>query len=99
MLSREELEEIRERAKKATPETWHYSKDMKAIVTHYDAIIDVSHYTTEGDIEFISHAREDIPKLLETINKLETYRDRFEAYWDGYMQGQYDLQMDNLNGK
>ncbi|MFB0831464.1 hypothetical protein ACEU2D_17910 [Brevibacillus laterosporus] len=97
MLGRAELEEIRERAEKATEGSWHYSKDMKAIVTHYDAIIDVSHYTTEGDIEFISHAREDIPKLLETINKLETYRDRFEAYCDGYKQGKLDIQMDEID--
>ncbi|MGG0754950.1 hypothetical protein [Brevibacillus laterosporus] len=44
-------------------------------------------------------AREDIPKLLETIDKLEVYRDRYEAYCDGYKQGQYDIQMDNLNGE
>jgi len=50
------------------------------------------------DAEFIAHAREDIPKL-ETIEKLEAYRDRYEAYYDGYKQGQYDIQMDNLNGK
>ncbi|MGG1444932.1 hypothetical protein ABE354_23355 [Brevibacillus laterosporus] len=108
MLGRGELEEIRERAKKATKGSWKWQEcyDCSLLNSEGNEIItvvgdDMSYIKVlrDEDAKFIAHAREDIPKLLETIDKLEAYRNRYEVYCDGYKQGQYDIQMDNLNGE
>ncbi|QDX94342.1 hypothetical protein EEL30_19880 [Brevibacillus laterosporus] len=108
MMTEEEMQEIRERAKKATKGSWKWQEYYDCSLSNSEGNVivtvvgdDMSYVKVlrNEDAEFIAHAREDIPKLLETIEKLEAYRDRYEAYYDGYKQGQYDIQMDNLNGK
>ncbi|XOS93169.1 hypothetical protein ACLMAB_05900 [Brevibacillus laterosporus] len=106
MLGREELQEIRKRIKRATKGTWKWKEchDCSLLNSEGNEIVtvvgdDMSYIKVlrNEDAEFIAHAREDILKLLETIDKLEVYRDRYKAYCDGYKQGQYDMQMNNLN--
>ncbi|MGG0793756.1 hypothetical protein ABE137_07090 [Brevibacillus laterosporus] len=77
----------------------HYHSEGNVIVTVVGDDMSYVKVLRVEDAKFIANARDDIPKLLETIDKLETYRDSYEAYFDGYKQGRYDLQMDNLNGK
>lgn len=75
MLTQDDLNMIKERAKKATPGPW-YADDEKWpgnanlqywFDTHYDG---VGAAATKADAEFIANAREDIPKLVAEIERL-----------------------------
>ncbi len=78
-LTSEDLEEIRERAEKATDgywtadtETWPGNDNLQHWVSYID------NHGSDGlcaaarsdDATFIAHAREDIPKLLAEIERL-----------------------------
>ncbi len=83
-MNSKKIKEIEERVEKATPGTWKvekyyhdepYEKYIKsaAIVCRNKAITrnDWSN-PLESDLEFIAHARQDIPYLLKIINELNT---------------------------
>jgi hypothetical protein len=75
MLTQDDLNMIKERAKKATPGPW-YADDERWpgnenlqywFDTHYDG---VGAAATKADAEFIAHAREDIPRLVAEVERL-----------------------------
>lgn len=75
MLTQDDLNMIKERAKKATPGPW-YADDERWpgnanlqywFNTHYDG---VGAAATKADAEFIAHAREDIPRLVAEVERL-----------------------------
>lgn len=83
-MNSKKIKEIEERVEKATPGTWKvekyyhdepYEKYIKsaAIVCRNQTITrnDWSN-PAEADLEFIAHARQDIPYLLKIINELTT---------------------------
>jgi len=83
-MNSKKIKEIEKRVEKATPGTWKvekyyhdepYEKYIKsaAIVCRNKAITrnDWSN-PLESDLEFIAHARQDIPYLLKIINELNT---------------------------
>lgn len=80
---RPNIEEIRERVKKATPGLWEGGRKLSFTVSvrpdceffNYAIDSDAAGITgflgTKDDAEFVAHAREDIPTLLDYINHLE----------------------------
>lgn len=85
MMTREEIEAIRKRAEKATEGPWGASLDewpgnanlRHWVSTHWDGLACAVSYE---DAEFIAHAREDIPKLLVEIERLQTNWQWLEEY-------------------
>lgn len=78
-LTAEQLEAIRKRAEKATPGRWNkeygYGKRIRA--SNSIPVIDEQvGIRTEADAEFIANAREDIPKLLAEVERLQSQVDR-----------------------
>lgn len=86
-LTQEELAEIRKRAEAATAGPWRWEDDlhdceMPDLINDTQSIMDFGDcemfYPTQGtppdifDAEFIAHAREDVPKLLAEIERLQT---------------------------
>jgi hypothetical protein len=71
-MTDEELKVIRERCEKATPGPWR--ADGRYIETIEGAEEEMAIYDEGGhdelDAEFIAHAREDVPRLLEEIERL-----------------------------
>ena len=75
-LSKEERDEIRKRADAATPGPWIVEKDRYSatvLTSECDEYIIFDCHTT--DAEFISHAREDVPRLLDALEAAEAERD------------------------
>jgi hypothetical protein len=78
-LTQEQLEAIRQRAEHATPGPWKEDDVTGALVSDIGedvAVFDAgpyiyAHDRTEANMEFIAHARTDIPALLEHIAELE----------------------------
>jgi hypothetical protein len=73
-LNEAELEAIRKRAEAATqgesPE-WYVDEDYKDTVRcAWSADLMAQSIPTEADAEFIAHARQDVPKLLAEIERL-----------------------------
>jgi hypothetical protein len=82
-MKRDELDTIRERAdaatQGATPE-WYMDEDYKGTVRcAWSGDLIAQCIPTEADAEFIAHAREDIPKLLEEIERLRADKERLIA--------------------
>jgi hypothetical protein len=70
-LTPEEIAAIRERAEKATPGPWTWlyglrNKLFTPVALFHDGKI-VGRFVWEHDAEFIAHAREDIPRLLDAL--------------------------------
>jgi hypothetical protein len=82
------FEEIRQRADKATPGPWYAGHDYREgganqILYHSGLTVcfmshDSSGLVDEFDTEFIAHARQDIPTLLDEIARLEEQVDDLE---------------------
>jgi hypothetical protein len=81
------LEEIRERAEKATPGPWdidgsdNQNWGIRSVAGDQPSIAPMAGYRskdTEADAEFIAHAREDVPALLARIEKLEAIAEAAE---------------------
>ena len=80
-MKRPDIEAIKKRCEKATPGPWqgnHYMELFEGkyfqIDAEYDAVATTAHcYAKEvkENIQFIAHARTDIPALLAYIEKLE----------------------------
>jgi len=78
-LLNEELSEIRERAEKATEGKWYYEIDGDLYSEKARERVMYPYLTAESipyikvskeDAAFIAHAREDIPKLLAEVDRL-----------------------------
>lgn len=72
-LTIEELEEIRERAEKAVYAPWRIGRQSPNglyYVGSTDGLL-IAQTTNEANVAFIAHAREDIPKLLAEIERLQ----------------------------
>jgi len=81
-MTPEELKAIRERAEKATPGPWEADKDLPAVLAHsrrwderlsmltVNPIFGDDGKQWRHDQQFIAHAREDIPRLLDEIDRL-----------------------------
>ncbi|MDN9011088.1 hypothetical protein QZ287_13680 [Brevibacillus laterosporus] len=72
-MTREEIEAIRKRAEKATEGPWRVVPGKMVCFDIYDVYdkLDRSLIHREEDAKFIAHAREDIPKLLAEIERLQ----------------------------
>ncbi len=75
MLSDNELSEIKKRAEKATKGPWKAyieGRDMQSASSFIQTTGKDIELTdaTEADYDFIANARQDIPKLLEEIERL-----------------------------
>ncbi|GGP13446.1 hypothetical protein [Oceanobacillus neutriphilus] len=72
MLTKEELEAIKERCEKATEGPWHTAVSSR--FPHEDCIMFENKEVAEAyeyyDAEFIANARQDIPKLIAEIEAL-----------------------------
>ncbi|MBM7600487.1 hypothetical protein JOC34_002878 [Virgibacillus halotolerans] len=76
-LTNEELEEIRERADKATEGPWVCDDlDTTVVALLYTDVTDIATPYKEVDADFISNARQDIPKLLAEIDRLKQENER-----------------------
>jgi len=70
-LNDEQLAEIRKRAEAATAGPWYLNGDLLVYGDGpYDYIWELE--TEKIKAEFIAHAREDVPKLLAEIERLES---------------------------
>ncbi|MCR8938734.1 hypothetical protein O0555_15480 [Brevibacillus laterosporus] len=84
MMTREEIGAIRERAEKATEGPWRREFSYGINITSDECIV-LDHEVgviRYPDAEFIVHAREDIPKLLAEIERLQTNWQRLKEYVD-----------------
>ena len=85
-MTEKELQKIKERCEKATPGPWkalnipYNGYDDPEIVTKdgtyicqttYDMQSQSEKHNVDEDMEFIAHAREDIPKLIAEVEKLK----------------------------
>ena len=82
------LEEIRERAEKATAGPWKYNDNVYCADRGicWDGDLEYDHIIKYEDGDFISHAREDIPYLLDRLEKAEAVLREIESgaiYVDG----------------
>ena len=74
-MNAEKLNEIKERAEKATSGPWDMQDDL--FVVEGDGLIlgdMVAKATSEADAKFIAHAREDIPALVAEVERLQRGR-------------------------
>lgn len=79
LLTKEELEAIQKRAEAATPGPWFWLDDGRLYSDSADKVIgeviegkDETWFDIfDTNAEFIAHAREDIPKLLVVIERLQ----------------------------
>jgi predicted RNase H-like nuclease (RuvC/YqgF family) len=84
-LTQEELEAIRKRAEAATPGPW--GKEFRygiSIITNYgfNVIDEDGGVTKYPDAEFIAHARQDVPKLLAEIERLQKENRLLESFFE-----------------
>ena len=59
-MAEKELQEIKERCEKASPGPWK--------------VLNMLYNSVDEDAEFIAHAREDIPKLIAEIERLQALK-------------------------
>ncbi|PAD91668.1 hypothetical protein [Shouchella clausii] len=78
----EQLAAIRERCDKATEGPW---KEYGCYVAQDGLIVAEAHLSEAEDVEFIAHAREDIPMLLAEIEHLKW--DLSHEYYEGFKHG------------
>ena len=81
-MTKEELVEIRGRVDKASMGPWERNK-MNGIIINKEMIVEAE-YTS--DIRFIAHARQDVPALLDEVerlhSKLEGTKEALNMYVD-----------------
>lgn len=81
MTTDDRLAAIRVRAEAATDGPWLQLPPWKTVPTTRSAIISpngdiADRIETEEDAEFVAHAREDVPYLLDEVERLREYIDR-----------------------
>lgn len=87
MISEEQLQEIRNRAEKASGSPWYgeYYDDVEfiGIINEDNDVLfaSISHGldVSVNDFEFILNARQDIPALLEEIERLKALNNKEES--------------------
>lgn len=77
MITNVELTQIKERAEKATPGPWKSHADGTVFLEHTQDIADV--WTNNEDAEFIAHAREDVPRLVAEVERLQELCNRLAS--------------------
>lgn len=82
MLSKAELNAIKERAEKATPCLWFFNGSE--IVSEHLPNTGIAGAITDEDCEFIAHAREDIPKLVAEVEHLQELKKLYEEILEWY---------------
>lgn len=79
-MTTEMIAAIRERAERATPGPWQWemlrrgvmgADTLVAMAVWGDEVTEQYIAISDADAEFIAHAREDIPKLLAEIERLQ----------------------------
>lgn len=78
MLSKEQLQAIRERCEAATPGEWKVSVDYVYKIDG-DREILIADCPNVHDAAFVAHAREDIPALLAEVERLEEENQRLRG--------------------
>lgn len=73
-MTEQELQEIRERADKATSGPWEKNKNGNVGNGIYTLFY--NYCGSIHDAEFIAHAREDIPKLMDEVERLKQDLDK-----------------------
>jgi len=74
-MNQKRIDEIRARCEAATPGEWHDLDDWLVYTGDYIEGAGISNEqvvctTKDGAAEFIAHARQDIPELLDEIDRL-----------------------------
>jgi len=79
-MTQERINEIRSRCEAATPGQWRTPPSFSGVTSQRfgDVCLRPSSYTpfNDNNMIFISHAREDVPALLDYIAELERKEDR-----------------------
>lgn len=112
-MTEERITEIRGRENAATPGPWRDEcvigrrKEIETFHTIRDkdgAIVDVLPISAYHDAAFIAHAREDIPALLDEVERLRAENEKFkEAFWESIKVAkrivtiQYEKEMQNIH--
>ena len=85
-MTDEELDEIEKRANAATPGPWYSGRDPSndEIIYDFDPWTDanacqIGEIRHIEDIDFISHAREDVPSLIAEVRQLKAYSETLKA--------------------
>jgi len=80
-MNQKQLNAIKERVTKATPGPWEYDEEDRGIwnkgALNYLGTVTLSHI----DAEFITHARDDVPALVEEVERLREVVKEFIDYW------------------
>jgi hypothetical protein len=81
------LDDIRARAEAATPGDWWVAKfgstrEVYAGTGRMDDTF-IALDITPANAEFIAHARQDIPRLLDALDRVEEYMQRLDALTGG----------------
>lgn len=95
MITSDELTQIKERADKAIVGPWFFDVGRKERLDRRPAVIEHFDYEQgesfiHGDVasiedaEFIAHSREDVPRLVAEVDRLQAYiKTLKETYWNG----------------
>jgi hypothetical protein len=80
-ITSEELAAIRERAEKATPGPWIIDR-VNGVIWSADGrrVFEIGGYEEPDDHEFFAHARDDIPRLLDEIERLQRRWDALKSF-------------------
>ena len=99
-MTKEEMGQIKARVEAATEGPWHWDEEREKLVNDFgDSVItiQIGTYALEkphligyggchADEQFIAHAREDMPKLLAEVERLQRQWREHTAY-GGYRSG------------
>lgn len=86
MITTEELEQMKERAEKATAGPWYYEIDgdlwadgqvvLSPLLTEHGVnVLNIR----KTDAQFIAHAREDVPRLVAEVERLQSDNEQYYA--------------------
>jgi hypothetical protein len=84
-MNEEQLQAIKERANKATPGPWEEVAEsgqwwITGPVLEYDFVMSTNtEDIKQEDVDFIAHAREDVPALITEIRSLRAKLDAYRA--------------------
>ena len=82
------LQEIRDRADKATPGPWE-ALDYSGVVT--GTTCDVRYVPENPDAQFIAHARTDVPRLIALVGEMAERLEGAVAVLDDIVTYGYDI--------
>ena len=76
-----ELTRMKGRAEKANAESWFYNRHNEILTGRGARLAQVVCGT---DAEFIAHAREDVPRLVAEVDRLQTYLTQIHESLDNF---------------